>query len=283
MESTGVVVRKMAPTIRLRRLAGELRKLRIGAGLKIEDVVKQTQIDQSSIYRIERALTRPQRRTLTALLNLYGVPAERQATLLNWLKESNQQGWFRVYEPYLPEQYQALIAFEYEAESLQTYESMFVPGLLQTEAYARALIKGVVPAIDEDDLQRRVEVRMQRQSVLQRPIPMQLWALVDEAAIRRVVGGSDVMQEQMRHLLEAAARPHIRLQVVPFGAGAHPGMPGSFIRLDFADQFDAPMIYTDSMAGDALFRPGFDGDIETWEKIQLCRHRRSTPMTCVSV
>jgi transcriptional regulator with XRE-family HTH domain len=253
------VAGRKAPTIRLRRLAGELKRLRVAAGLKQEEVAERTGLDASSIYRIERALNRPQRRTVTTLLSLYGVTdPNRQATLLGWLKDSGQQGWFQLYEPYLPEQYQTYIGFEYEAESLRNYESLFVPGLLQTEDYARAVIRGVVPTISPDDVQRRVEVRMQRQIVFQRPTPMQLWAIMDEAAIRREVGGPSVMHAQLQHLVRASASPHIRVQVVPFGAGAHPGMPGSCIVMDFADPFDAPLVYLDSLAGDLFLETADD-------------------------
>ncbi|HEV8567036.1 MAG TPA: helix-turn-helix transcriptional regulator [Actinoplanes sp.] len=264
------VAGRKAPTIRLRRLAGELKRLRVAAGLKQEEVAERTGLDASSIYRIERALNRPQRRTVMTLLSLYGVTdPNRQATLLGWLKDSGQQGWFQLYEPYLPEQYQTYIGFEYEAESLRNYESLFVPGLLQTEDYARAVIRGVVPAISPEDVQRRVEVRMQRQIVFQRPTPMQLWAIMDEAAIRREVGGPSVMHVQLQHLVQASASQHIKVQVVPFGAGAHPGMPGSCIVMDFADPFDAPLVYLDSLAGD-LFLEAAD-DVErfsaTFERI----------------
>jgi transcriptional regulator with XRE-family HTH domain len=253
------VAGRKAPTIRLRRLAGELKRLRVAASLKQEEVAERTGLDASSIYRIERAMNRPQRRTVVALLDLYAVTDQgRRATLLGWLKDSGQQGWFQVYEPYLPEQYQTFIGFEYEAESLRNYESLFVPGLLQTEDYARAVIRGVVPTISSEDVQRRVEVRMQRQIVFQRPTPMRLWAVMDEAAIRREVGGPSVMRAQLERLLQAAASPHIKLQVVPFAAGAHPGMPGSCIVMNFADPFDAPLVYLDSLAGDLFLETADD-------------------------
>jgi transcriptional regulator with XRE-family HTH domain len=264
------VAGRKAPTIRLRRLASELKRLRVAANLKQEYVAEKTGLDASSIYRIERAMNRPQRRTVMALLSLYGVTDEgRIATLLGWLKDSGQQGWFQVYEPYLPEQYQTYIGFEYEAEDLRNWEPLFVPGLLQTEDYARAVIRGVVPTISDEDVQRRVEVRMQRQIVFSRPAPMQLWAVMDEAAIRREVGGPKVMREQLQRLAQATASPHLKLQVVPFGAGAHPGMPGSFILMRFADPFDAPLVYLDSMAGDLFLEGAEDVDrfSATFERI----------------
>lgn len=247
------VAGRRAPTIRLRRLASELRRLRVAAGLTVEAVTEATGLDQSSLYRIERAQNKPQRRTVLTLLQLYRVEAERRATLLGWLKESGQTGWFQVYEPFLPEQYQAYVAFEHEAERLKNYETLFIPGLLQTTDYARAVITGAASKeLDPADVERRVEVRIQRQAVLSRPVPMQLHALVDESAIRREVGGSEVMQAQLAHLVRAAGMPNIRLQVVPFGAGAHAGMPGSFVVMDFADPFDAPLVYVDGIAGDAF-------------------------------
>ncbi|MGK5677742.1 helix-turn-helix domain-containing protein [Actinoplanes sp. URMC 104] len=245
---------RRTPTIRLRRLAAELRRLRVAAQLTVEAVTEATGLDQSSLYRIERAQNKPQRRTVTTLLQLYQVDRERQATLLGWLKESGQTGWFQVYEPYLPEQYQAYVAFEHEAERLKNYESLFVPGLLQTAEYAHAVIADADAgrSLKADDVQRRVDVRMQRQSVLSRPVPMQLHAVVDEAAIRRTVGGAEVMRAQLTHLVKASSLPNVRLQVVPFAAGAHPGMPGSFVVMDFADPFDAPLVYVDGIAGDAF-------------------------------
>lgn len=245
---------RRAPTIRLRRLAAELKRLRVAAGLKIEDVNQRTGLDQSSLYRIERALNKPQRRTVITLLQLYSVDSARQETLLSWLKDSGQQSWFQVYEPHLPEQYQAYVAFEYEAESLLNYETIFLPGLLQTAEYAAAVIAGADPdrTLSAEDVQRRVDVRMQRQSVLSRPVPMQLHALIDEAAIRRQVGGAEVARAQLAHLAQACAQPHISLRVVPFGAGAHPGMLGPFVVMQFADPFDAPLVYADGLAGDAF-------------------------------
>jgi transcriptional regulator with XRE-family HTH domain len=264
------VAGRKAPTIRLRRLAAELKRLRVAANMKQEFVADKTGLDPSSIYRIERAMNRPQRRTVMSLLDLYGVADQgRRATLLGWLKDSGQQGWFQVYEPYLTEEYQTFIGFEHEAESLLNYESLFVPGLLQTEDYARAVIRGVLPTISDEDVQRRVDVRMQRQSVLHRPTPRQLTAVIDEAAIRRSVGGREVMRAQLHHLAHASAWPHIKLHVVPFDVGAHPGMPGSFILMDFADPFDAPLVYVDSMAGDLFLETADDVRrfTETFERI----------------
>jgi transcriptional regulator with XRE-family HTH domain len=243
--------RRQPPTVRLRRLAAELRKLRTEASLTREEVSEQTGINTATLYRIETAKVRPQRRTLIALLDRYGVTDETQrADLVDLSKQASELGWLRAYESELPEQYGAYIAFESEARSVRNYESLFVPGLLQTEDYARAVIHGVLPLASDEEVERRVEVRMQRQASLRKKDPLQLWAIVDEAVLRRRVGGPDVMASQLEALVASAALPHVVLQVIPFETGAHAGMPGSFVVMDFADVADPDLVYIDSMAGD---------------------------------
>jgi len=243
--------RRQPPTVRLRRLASELRGLRTAAGLTREDVAEQTNINAATLYRIETAKVRPQRRTLLALLDHYGVTDEGQrADLIALSRQAAQLGWLQQYEDELPEQYTTYISFEAEARSVRNYESLFVPGLLQTEGYARAVIRGVLPLASDGDVERRTEARMQRQGVLRRKNPLRLWAIVDEAVLHRRVGGAEVMAEQLQTLVEAARQPHITLQVIPFASGAHAGMPGSFVVMDFPDAADPALVYIDSMAGD---------------------------------
>lgn len=247
------------PTVRLRRLAGELRRLREAAGLSREAVTATTGLDESSIYRVETAQTRPQRRTVMALLSTYGITDQTKiAEMVDLAKTAGQPGWVQTYEDYLSEQYTVYIGFEGEASKLSNYETVFVPGLLQTRDYARAVIRGVVPAITDERVDRHVEARMRRQDVFQRTDPMQLWAVIDEAAIRRQVGGADVMKAQLQHLAEAAKAPHITIQIIPYEAGAHPGMPGSFVVMEFPDPSDAALVYTDSMAGDLFLEKESD-------------------------
>jgi transcriptional regulator with XRE-family HTH domain len=258
-----VPVPRKPPTVRLRRLSGELKRLRLAAGLSQETVAERTGFDKSSMYRIERALNKPQRRTVITLLDLYGVTDEgERAELLNLLKDAGKQNWFQVYEEYLSDQYATYIGFEGEADALSNYESLFVPGLLQTEDYARAVIHGVAPALADEEVDQRVQVRMQRQRVLAQPEPVKLWVIVDEAVIRRQVGGEEVTRIQMQHLVDAAKAPTITLQVVPFGAGAHPGMPGSFVVMEFPDPSDPALVYTDSMAGDLFLEK--DSDVQRY-------------------
>lgn len=245
--------RRQPPTVRLRRLAGELRALRTQASLTREEVAEQTGINAATLYRIETAKVRPQRRTLLALLDKYGVTdAGRRNGLVELSKQATQLGWLQAYESELPEEYTTYISFEAEARSVRNYESLFVPGLLQTEDYARQVIRGVLPLASDEEVEFRVQARVQRQATITRDDPLKLWVIVDEAVLHREVGGREVMGAQLRHLVGQAKQPHITLQVVPYKVGAHPGMHGAFAIMDFPDTADPELVYVESMAG-ALF------------------------------
>lgn len=251
--------RRQPPTVRLRRLAAELRQLRATAGLTREEVSEQTNINSATLYRIETAKVRPQRRTLLALLDKYGVTDEDQRTeMIALSRQATQLGWLQQYESELPEQYTTYISFEAEARSVRDYESQFMPGLLQTEDYARALIQGTMPLLPADEMQRRVEARLQRQAALTKRTPLQLWAIMDEAVLTRMVGGPKVMTEQLNRLIAAGRQPHITLQVIPFDTGAHPGMTGPFVMMDFPDKADPELVYTESMGGDLFLERDTD-------------------------
>lgn len=254
--------RKQPPTARLRRLAAELKRLRAGADHTRESVEGRTGINTATLYRIESARVRPQRRTLIALLDLYGVTdrVEREK-LIDLTRNSDQLGWLQVYEPELTEGYQTYISFEAEATRLRNYESLYVPGLLQTEPYARAVISGVLPAETAEGIDQRVEVRKRRQEALTKPEPLSLWAVIDEAALRRTVGGPEVMREQLDFLVSAARSPNITIQALPYSAGAHPGMPGAFLVMEFPDD-DPALVYTES-AGGGLFQEA-EADVERY-------------------
>ncbi|SCE97606.1 helix-turn-helix domain-containing protein [Micromonospora chokoriensis] len=243
--------RRQPPTVRLRRLAAELRSLRTAAGLTRDEVSEQTGINPTTLYRIETAKVRPQRRTLMAMLDKYGVTDEdKRSELIALSRQAAQLGWLQAYESELPELYSTYISFEAEARSVRNYESLFVPGLLQTENYARAVIRGVLPLATDADVQARVEARVQRQESLRKTEPLRLWAILDEAVLHRLTGGPAVMAEQLDALVSAAGQPHVTLQVIPFTSGAHAGMPGSFVVMDFPDPADPALVYVDSMAGD---------------------------------
>jgi transcriptional regulator with XRE-family HTH domain len=254
--------RRQPATVRGRRLAAELSALRANAGLTREQVEEEKGVSVGTLFRIEKAQSRPQKRTLLALLDLYGVTdkVERDA-LLALSRQSNQLGWLQVFESALPESYQTFISFESEAARLTTFEQGFVPGLLQTLDYSRAVIRGMEPTMPAEDVDSRAEVRVRRKGVLTRKNPVALWAVADEAVLNRPVGGAKVMREQLNHLVEAAGQPNITMQIIPFSAGAHPGLLGAFVVMDFAEP-DPPIVYLDTMAGELFLEK--EADVERY-------------------
>jgi transcriptional regulator with XRE-family HTH domain len=239
-------------------LAAALRRLRADSGLTREEVEEQTGVNPGTLYRLESARSRPQKRTLIALLNLYKVNGDLRADLLELSKNADGQGWLQPYHAELPEDYAAYISFESEARAMRNYQSLYIPGLLQTEDYARAAIRGTLPTATDEEVENRVRARMERQMRLAGESPVDLWAIVDEAAIHRQVGGSKVMDAQLAHLLDAAKQPNITLQVIPYDVGAHPGMPGSFVYMEFAEPIDPDLVYVDTLAGDLFLESDED-------------------------
>jgi transcriptional regulator with XRE-family HTH domain len=230
-------------TVRMRRLAAELRGLRATAGLSREDVVERTGVNVATLYRIEHGKVRPQTRTLQALLQAYGADPTQATELLALSRESVQRGGVQPYAAELPEPYKTYLGFEDEARMIRNYESLSLPELLQTQHYARAVITVGLPGASRDEVERRVAVTVGRQAVLTRAEPVRLWAIVDEAALHRQVGGQAVMDDQLQYLMRAVANPAVTLQVISFQAGAHPGMPGSFTILRFPGDQDPDVVY----------------------------------------
>ncbi len=253
------------PTVRLRRLASELKRARKAAGLSQDDVTAQTRISPATLYRIEKPEGRPQTRTLMTLLDLYEVSDGQRTRITALHKEADTQGWLRPYHDALRDEYNTYIQFEAEAKTVRNWEALYIPGLLQTKNYAHAVIEGHLPDAMPGDLEQRVQARIERQAVLTKEHPLDLTAVMDEAALRRQVGGPDVMAEQLQQLQELADRPHISVQVIPYLAGAHQGMPGGFALLSFADPEDGQIVYIDSMANDSFLET--DADIARYATI----------------
>lgn len=246
-----MAARRQPPSIRLRRLAGELKRLRATAEYTREFVSERTLINMASLYRIETAQVRPQRRTLLALLDCYGVEDQGQRdAMIELLRSASPPAGGRRHDSDLLDSYQTFICFEAEASRVLTYESLYVPGLLQTERYARTIVQGVLWSASAEYAERRVEIRMRRQELLAKENQLTLWAVIDEAVLRRNVGGADVMAEQLSRLSQMAHESHVTIQVIPFGAGAHPGMSGPFVVMDFPDPADPTIVWAESAAGD---------------------------------
>ncbi|QBS40327.1 helix-turn-helix transcriptional regulator [Nocardia sp. CS682] len=239
-------------TVRLRRLASMLQVMREQAELSKEDVSAKTGINVTTLYRIETAQARPQRRTLQAMLDLYGVTEEQREDAMELLSDALKPGMSRAYEGSVSEVYAAYINFEAEALSARHYQTSTIPGLLQTMEYATAVIDTSMPKVEASIMEDRARARMDRAANLTKEDPLELWVVMDEAAIRRTVGGPAVMHGQLNRLLQETKRKNVILQVLPFDAGAHPGMAGSFTLLDFHDPADPELVYVEGIAGDEL-------------------------------
>lgn len=253
-------------TARGRQLAARLLELREmqQPALSRKQVAERIKLGYTTMYRIETGAATPQPRSLELLLDLYCVEGQERTDLIALAEGARvSDGWFRAYSDVLDEQYIDYIGFESDANRLDNYESLLIPGLLQTPDYARAVISGALRGATVTEVERRVSVRMQRQAELGKDDPVHLNAVIDEAALCRVVGSPTVMAAQLRALLTLP--PNVRLQVIPFSAGAHPGMIGSFVVLHFADLDAADLVYIDSMAGD-LFRES-DADRDRFRSI----------------
>jgi transcriptional regulator with XRE-family HTH domain len=222
-------------SVRSRQVAAELRLLREQAGLSGAEVAKRMGMSPSKISRIETGNSGLQIEDVAALLGLYQVPASTRDELLDLVRRSEERGWW-TRQPGLPQLWRSLIDFEAKATRVQNYEALFVPGLLQTAEYARAIIQGVEPTISEAELDNLVASRMARQALLARASSPQFFAVIDEGALRRPVGERGVMHRQLQHLLGAMEQPHVTLRVVPLVAGAHAGLRGPFVILEFAEE-----------------------------------------------
>jgi transcriptional regulator with XRE-family HTH domain len=240
-------------TVQLRRLAVLLHEMREEAEISKETVSARTGINVTTLYRIETAQARPQRRTLMAMLDLYGATEERRVDVLKLLQEAQKPGMSRPFEAAVSEVYAAYINFETEALSARLFQTSFIPGLLQTERYAWAVLDTAMPKVESSVIEQRLRARVERAKILARADdPLELWVVLDEAAIRRVVGGPDVMGEQLERLTADCEKRNVILQVLPFNSGAHPAMVGSFVVLDFPNPADPELVYVEGIAGDDI-------------------------------
>jgi hypothetical protein len=180
------------------------------------------------------------------MLNLYGVRGAECDELVQIARDARMKGWWHPYSQVLTGAY---VGLEAAAEEIREYTQQVVPGLLQTEEYARAMIRAARPDIGVDEVDRRVSVRMGRQSLLEAGDPVNLWVVLDEAVVSRPVGGDAVMRRQLEHLVEAAELPSVTLQLLPFEAGAHAGMDGTFAILNFPEPADADVVFAENATG----------------------------------
>lgn len=238
------------PAVRRRQLMVELKRLREAAGLSQEAVAEQLDWHHTKLMRIETGRTSPHPNDVRLMAEVYGLTDRDQiAALVKLARDARQQGWWYSYRDVLLNRYDFFIGLESEAASIRDFELAMIPGLLQTEDYARAVVSGGPLTYGAEEVARRVEVRMTRQHILAREDRPQLWVILDESVIRRVIGGPTVMRGQIEHLIAASDQGGTTIQVVPYGADPHPGLTGPFIILGFAEQSEADVVYLETIGG----------------------------------
>lgn len=237
------------PTVLRILLGAQLRRLREAKRLSLEEAGNVIRASHSKISRLETGRVGFKDRDIADLLTFYGVTdeADRQA-MRDLAARANAQGWWHDYSDVLPTWFEAYVGLEEAATQIRAYEVQFIPGLLQTGEYARAVTLLGHPNAPGRDIDRRVGLRLARQVVFTRPIPPNIWVVLDEAVLRRPIGGPEVMRAQIRHLIEMSQRPNVTIQIVPFNAGGHAAAGGPFSILRFAE-YDLPdVVYLEQLA-----------------------------------
>nr|WP_194822247.1 helix-turn-helix transcriptional regulator [Micromonospora sp. S-DT3-3-22] len=236
------------PTVLRMLLGAQLRRLREASGVTREGAGWEIRSSESKISRMELGRVGFKERDVADLLTLYGVTvAEERDALLKLARDANSPGWWHRYGDVLPGWFQSYLGLEAAAALIRSYEVQFVPGLLQTPEYARSVVLLGHRGAAVEEVDRRVELRIQRQQVLHRENPPQLWAVIDEAALRRPIGGPQVMHGQLTALIEATRSSHIRLQIIPFDAGGHAAAGGAFTILRFGDDDLPDIVYIEQL------------------------------------
>lgn len=238
-----------APTVLRMVLGKRLRQLRERAGVSFEGAARAIEVTPLTVRRIEKAEVGLRIPYVKELLHTYGVPATEIDDFLALAREANQPGWWYTYRDVLPEWFSAYVSLESEASVIRLYEPHYVPGLLQTNDYATALMRVGFPNASQEDVARRVALRTKRQDLLAKPDAPAIWAILEETVLRRPVGGTEVMRAQIDRLHEVLDMPKVRIQVMRFGVGAHPGAFGPFHHFRFGFSELPDVIYTESLAG----------------------------------
>jgi transcriptional regulator with XRE-family HTH domain len=238
----------VGPTTRRRQLGADLRRLRELKGLTLEEAGARVGISKATLSRYETKEGTVKWPAVDALCREYGATDEERLALVELAKGAKIQGWWRSLADPVPESMNLMLTLEDEVVREDHYACMYVPGLLQTRAYAEAVHRASEVQCPEREVQHMVDIRMKRQELLEREDPPHVWCVIDEAAIRRLVGGREVMRQQLAHLLTQAQRPHITVQVLPFARGAHAAAVGSFAVLR-GQARELDVVYVDLIGG----------------------------------
>lgn len=238
----------VGPTTRRRQLGADLRRLRDAKGLTLEEAGARVGISKATLSRYETKEGTVKWPAVDALCREYGTSDQERESLVELAKAARIQGWWRSLADPIPESMNLMLTLEDEVVSEGHYACMYVPGLLQTRGYAEAVHRASEVRGTDQEINHMVDIRMKRQELLARDEPPHLWAVIDEAVIRRMVGGRAVMREQLQHLLAASTQPNVTVQMLPFAAGAHAAAVGSFVILGGSTP-ELDVVYVDIIGG----------------------------------
>jgi transcriptional regulator with XRE-family HTH domain len=238
-----------SPEVRRRRLGIELRRLREGAELTIEQVAQRLEVSDSKISRIENGQVSATPRDVRDMATLYGVTGQRQENLMQLARETREKPWWQQYS----DMHLDFAAYEAEASEILIFSPLSLPGILQTRDYARAIIRAIRSDLTPEKIERRVEFRMKRQDILTGEEPPTLWVVIDEAVLHRVIGSREIMRDELKHLVDRARLPHVTLQVLPFSSGEHAGLDGPFVIIRFPEPTDPDMVYLEHTGREHYF------------------------------
>lgn len=240
-----------APTVMRVVLGKRLQYLREKAGLSYEQAARSLDVTHATIRRMEKAEVGLRIPYVEKLLQTYGITKSCEVEdFLALARDANRPGWWHRFRDVLPEWFSAFVSLEGAAELIRAYEPHYVPGLLQTDDYARAVLRAGRPQASRQEVERSVALRTERQALLTRENPPLLWVVMDETVLRRPIGGPEVMRAQVDRLIEACSQPNVRLQVMPFASGPHPAMYGPFHVFRFQEQPELPdIVYIESLVG----------------------------------
>jgi transcriptional regulator with XRE-family HTH domain len=237
-----------APTVLRMILGRRLQDRRLGAEVSLDDAARALRVTSLTIRRLEKAEVALKPLYVEKLLQTYGAGQQEIDEFVELAERANQPGWWHAYRDVVPSWFTAYVSLESGAKTLRTYEPQYVTGLLQTHGYARAVLRGGFPHDSEEDLQRRVDLRLRRQSLLEKADAPTLWVVMEEAVLHRVAGGNEVMREQIERLLEVSELEHVSVDIVPFAAGAHVGACAPFTYFRFEEPELPDVVYSEILS-----------------------------------
>jgi transcriptional regulator with XRE-family HTH domain len=252
-------------------LGKRLQELRQGAGVSLDDAAKALHVKPLTIRRLEKAEVALKTLYVEKLLQTYGAAQQEVDEFVTLAERANEPGWWHAYRDVVPDWFSAYVSLETGAKTLRTYEPHYVTGLLQTHNYARAVLRGGFPNESDEDLGRRVDLRLRRQGLLERPDAPTLWVVMEETVLHRMVGGAEVMREQIERLLEVSELDHVSVDVVPFTAGAHIGACAPFTYFRFEERELPDIVYSEILSASVYLdqRSDVAGHLEAHNRMSL--------------